>query len=253
VVVDSGLTDILGYTVFTLKAGYEYKYIISYSNYDTREFLFTPYPINSPYTFVLKKSASNPFFNVFDYVSYNYYPKTTSVNQSLNTFSLTSQSDNGTIIYTYIKCNNESDNVTGSPQGATSQVIINTTNYNSSVVNCLFEFKFDIGSGNFTPQIISFNRTYNIIGIAPAGESIVDSAKDIKDDVANGSWLAILSYCIIIVAVGLVNSWSDGNRIATAGVTCALIIVFSAIEWIDPLIGGLIAFIGLALLFMGSR
>jgi hypothetical protein len=224
-----------------MREGYSYRILISYPTYNTYILEFVPYSANSPYTFKLSPSSSFEFSSIFNYAYYYYSPASSQLNSTPSTFSLTSVSNNGTILSTSITCNGFNDNVSGSPTGSSVSVSLNVNS--TSVVRC----KFDIDVDEY--GLYSFNQTYRYLN--QTNTSFVSQSEQTRNN-SNSAWLTIFSFIIIILmCVGA--SQMSGNPKFIKGVGILGIIIFTSISWIHPVAGGVSAFIGLLLLFMEGR
>lgn len=170
-----------------------------------------------------------------------YSPTNITINTTNQTFTFTTYSINGSVVYTYINCNNVISNVSGSPLGSTVSVFLNVSP--TSVIRC----KFALSS--IEVPYYDFNVTYR--GFTSNNQSFENSAKYIKDNTQE-VWLTLLSYVImLIIAIGIKQRYPD-TRI-TGVIFCVGTIVFVSIGWIDWVAGGVSATIGLLMLYMGSR
>jgi hypothetical protein len=247
IVVGTDTTDVTGFVTFQVRDGVEYRFTISASSYSPRSFDMKIYSSNSPYTFRLTPTESTQFENVFDYIDYTVLPvNSTLMNNRVYTFSLQTISVNGSLLYQYTNCSKLFNDVSGSPSGATTFVTFNVS-VNSSIL-CYYFFSFE------TPYSVIVNKSWSrYYFVTPVNRTLVSSAQDVKDDVDNPAYLAILAYFLIFVVVGVAFAWSGGNSLVAGFVMIVGVVACIAIGWIDPLIGGLVAFIGALGLFIGGR
>jgi len=236
-----GITDGTGYIVFQLEEGKTYRMIISADNFNIFTRDLVPYSANSPYTFKLSPSSTFSYVTLTDYAKYWYSPTNSNLNGSNQTFTFTTYSVNGSIVYTYINCDGSIQNVSGSPTG--SSVSVNLNYSVNDIIMCMFAMDVT-GYGYY-----SFNVSY--YSFDEVATSIKNSAIYIRNN-TNNLWLTLLSYVItLLIVVGIKQSYPD-TRI-TGVILCVGMIFFTSIGWINAVAGGVSATIGLLLLYVGSR
>ena len=239
--IAQGITDGNGFITFNLQEGKTYRLIISADNFNIFQITFVPYSANSPYTFKLSPVSSFVFKTLTDYVQYSYSPIEQTLNKTNNTFSLTTYSANGSVIYTSINCSNSIQNTSGSPTGTTVGANLNVSE--GSTILCRYEF--NIVEYGYYSFMVSYRRLSN------EATTIKDSAEKIKQSTEQ-VWLTLLAFIImLLVAMGVKQRFPD-TRI-TGMIFCVGTIFFIAIGWINWVAGGVSATIGILLLYMGSR
>lgn len=236
-----GITDGTGYIVFQLEEGKTYRMIISADNFNIFTRDIVPYASNSPYTFKLSPSSTFNYVTLTDYAKYWYSPTDSNLNGTNQTFTFTTYSVNGSIIYTYINCDGSIQNVSGSPTG--SSVSVNLNYSANDIIDCTFAMSIS-GYGYY-----SFNQSY--YAFDEVGTSIKNSANYIRNNTDN-LWLTLLAYVItLLIVVGIKQNYPD-TRI-TGVILCVGMIFFTSLGWINAVAGGVSATIGLLLLYVGSR
>jgi hypothetical protein len=231
VTIATQTADILGYMLFYLDEGYNYKWILSMTGYDTRQFLLTPYQANSPYTFKLTSIALVPFIPNSYNISYLISPSDTFVNPNLTTktFSITTSSPSGSLSYTRTLCNFNgvvySANVSGSPNGGTADVVINILG-NIGLVYCNFTF------GNINGQTSLFPRVYNVGNFTSSvSNSLNNTLQQAKTDFNDDGWTVVIAFFVILALCILLYELTKNNLISIVTGFGGLIF-FGLIGWI---------------------
>ena len=239
--IAQSITDGNGFTTFLLQEGRTYRLIISADNFNIFQINFVPYLVNSPYTFKLSPSSSFQFVTLTDFVRYSFSPTSTTLNTTANTFSLTTYSANGSVIYTYINCNNNVVNTSGVPVGTTVNVNLNVLE--GQTVNCTYAMNIvDYGLYSFD---VKYRRLSNSTATLRASAEVISNSTE-------KVWLTLLAFIIMVLtAMGVKQSFPD-TRI-TGVIFIVGTIFFIAIDWINFVAGGVSATIGVLLLYMGSR
>lgn len=239
--IAQGMTDGTGFVTFALQEGKPYRLVITANTYNVYYTPFVPYLANSPYTFKLSPTSGFVFTTLGDFINYAYSPLGTTINSTNETFSFTTYSLNGSVIYTYMDCDGNVQNVSGSPTGSTLSINLNVTA--GATLTC--QYGFDTVQSGF----YSFNVTY--IGYSPYPDSFASSGAKIKS-LTNILWLTLLSYIIMcVVAIGMKRFYPDPR--ITGAIFCIGTIIFVSVGWINYVSGGVSATIGLLFLYVGSR
>lgn len=247
VVVGSDTTDVTGLVTFNVRDSFSYRFTITADGYTPRVFDMKIYAVNSPYVFFLTPSTTTQFQDIYDYLSYRVLPEAGQLNSSANyTFSLETIATNGSLIFQSINCSGNYSSVSGSPQGATIYVGVDTSGRSS--VSCAYFFEYEPPFFNY-----SVNKSWvGVYHVLPLNQSIVSGADFVKKTTSQ-YYLTILAYCIIFFACFIAFGWSNGNPYIVSIVMIFGIVGFSVLQWINPIIGGLVAVVGGFLMFMSSR
>jgi hypothetical protein len=243
-----GYTDVSGFSVFYVEEGTNYRVILDADGYSTREFTQAFYTANSPYTFILTQLGSTPYINVLNGVNYYYSPtNTTQKNESI-TFSITTYNSSFTIAWTAVNANGLITNVSGSSGGATASRTVDLSAYSGRYPVIYSWNYYDPNTETYLTYNLPINY-YISNGVAYTNMTLPESLSNLKDDIDNDGWIAILAVFFTLGAVVTVVQLS-GNVLAGVVTGFGSMIFFAFIGWLPGMLVAFIVLISGFLLFM---
>lgn len=242
--VNTGITDITGFVVYNLEQGQSYQWILSAPGYNPRSFFLTPYYANSPYTFKLSQNESVVPVYPLDGVTYSFSPKNNSIVNGSVTFSLTTTSTKGNIIWTAVTVNGSTTNVSGQPSGTTVNVPFNTAGMEGETVYVTYSFQVD----SYPSFVILMG--YRVPGIGIGHTNLEHSLESWRQNLGTG-WMGIFALFIIVSVVIVLTQLADNPTVGTIG-GFIFLIFFAAVGWFSVTVTIFIAIVGL-MMFLLSK
>lgn len=242
-------TDITGFARVFVTDGQQYRMVLSSGGYTTKEFLYTFYLANSPYTFILDPATSSPYITYNNHVSYYVTPNSNnaSLTNTTTNFQLTTTSNDGSLQRFFI--NDPQTNTTVisyTPSGTTINMTVPLNNRSGT-----YKINYGFLLSNYTE--VNWSIYYHIQNTPYYNNTIASSAEDLKQQISSGrdgsTWLGIVAMFIILMAV-VIAFQLTGSSVISVALSIFGVIGFAILGWISPIIAVFVGVISLGWLFI---
>lgn len=244
--VDQKVTDISGNAVFELSESTQYRFTIEAPGFSTR--VFELFPTQDSYTITLQVVAPLNFTSVFDVASYVVLPGGSLLNATEQPFSFITSSSQGLIDWFWFNVSTpqgfNATNISGSPSGGTSELLLNLNASDGQMVNGTFILKV---SGF---DQVRFEQNYFVRGDLTRVNSSLNNIFEEFGGEFSGAMRGLLVTVIAIIAALMFLPFG-APAAGVAGV--ATIAYFTVVGWIPVWIVGLIVLTGMGVFMVISR
>jgi hypothetical protein len=249
VTVGQGIADVIGYILFELQEGALHLGTISAEGFATRQFNFTPYFANQPYTFKLSPNTTTIFYDFNNYIVYSYTPEDNDLETITYNFTFTTTSKTGgvgsnSILWTAMNCNGSISNVSGSPSGTTITQEVDLSG--TATLTCEYWFRVD----GFEP--VYFTNVYNTFNYTGGNYTLPTALDRAGDDIDSHAWNGLLALLITFAFAFLAFEVSKGDQAVTTIAAFGTQLYFAIIGWLPLVMVSITVFIA-ALLFFNER